>query len=61
MLLLVNLDLKRQSHKMVKHAQTVRRQQPTNCLSVFDHFLDWRLKGSEINPSKPICGNQLSI
>ena len=23
---------------MVKHAQTVRRQEPTNCLSVFDHF-----------------------
>ena len=24
------LTLKRQSHKMVKHAQTIRRQQPTN-------------------------------
>ena len=27
---------KRQLHKMVKHTQTFRRQQPTNCLSVFD-------------------------
>ena len=61
MLLPVNHDLKRQSHKMVRHAQTVRRQQPTNFLSVFDHFLDWRLKGSEINPIKPMYGNQLSI
>ena len=24
---------------MVKHTQTIRRQQPTNCLSVFDHFV----------------------
>ena len=26
----------RQPHKMVKQTQTIRRQQPTNCLSVFD-------------------------
>ena len=30
---------------MVKHSQTTRRQQPTNCLSVFDHFLELALKG----------------
>ena len=24
---------------MVKHTQAIRRQQPTNCLSVFDRFL----------------------
>ena len=24
---------------MVKHTQTIRGQQPTNCLSVFDHFV----------------------
>ena len=24
---------------MVKHTQTILRQQPTNCLSVFDHFV----------------------
>ena len=36
---------KRQPHKMVKHTQTIRRQQPTNCLSVFDHFMRLALKG----------------
>ena len=30
---------KRQPHKMVKHTQTIRRLLPTNCLSVFDHFM----------------------
>ena len=30
---------------MVKHTQTIRRQQPTNCLSVFDHFVVLALKG----------------
>ena len=30
---------------MVKHTQTIRRQQPTNCLSVFDHFVGLPLKG----------------
>ena len=29
---------------MVKHTQKIRRQQPTNCLSVFDHFLELALK-----------------
>ena len=24
---------------MVKQTQLIRRQQPTNCLSVFDHFV----------------------
>ena len=24
---------------MVKHTETIRQQQPTNCLSVFDHFV----------------------
>ena len=24
---------------MVKNTQTIRRQQPTNCLSVLDHFV----------------------
>ena len=39
----MNLDqpLKRQPHKMVKRT----RQQPTNCLSVFDHFVWLALKG----------------
>ena len=25
--------------KIVKHTQTIRLQKPTNCLSVFDHFV----------------------
>ena len=30
---------------MVKHTKTVRRQQPMNSLSVFDHFVGFALKG----------------
>ena len=30
---------------MVKHNETIRRQQPTNYLSVFDHFVGLALKG----------------
>ena len=30
---------------MVKHIQTIRRQQPTNCLSMFGHFVGLSLKG----------------
>ena len=30
---------------MVKHTQTIRRQEPTNCLSVFDQFMGLALKG----------------
>ena len=29
---------------MAKHTQIIRRQQPTNCLSVFDHFVGLALK-----------------
>ena len=32
-------------HRMVKHIQTIRRQFPMNCLSVFDHFVELALKG----------------
>ena len=32
-------------HKMVRHTQTIRRQQPTNCLSMFDHFVGFAVKG----------------
>ena len=35
-------------HKMVKHTQAIRWQQPTNCLSVFDHFVGLALKGLNI-------------
>ena len=30
---------------MVKHTQTIRLLLPTNCLSVFDHFVKLALKG----------------
>ena len=36
---------KRQSHKVVKHSQAIRRQFATNCLSAFDHFVKLALKG----------------
>ena len=34
---------------MVKNTQTIRRQQPTNCLSVFDHIVGLELKGLNKN------------
>ena len=37
--------VKSQPHKMIKHTQTIRRQTQTNCLSVFDHFVELTLKG----------------
>ena len=33
---------------MVKHTQTIRRQKPTNGLSVFDHFVRLTLKGPSV-------------
>ena len=36
---------KRQSHKMIKHTQTIRRLLPMNYWSVFDHFVGLVLKG----------------
>ena len=30
---------------MVKHTQTIRREKPTNCFSVFDHLVGLALKG----------------
>ena len=39
---------KRQPNKMVKQIQTIRRQKPTNCLSLFDRFVGLALKG--LNP-----------
>ena len=40
----MNLPFKGQPRKMVKHTQTIHRQQPTNCLSVFNHFVGLALK-----------------
>ena len=44
-LILISYPFKCQPHKMVKHTQAVRQLFPTNCLSVFDHFLGLALKG----------------
>ena len=33
---------------MVKHTQAICRQQSTNCLSVFDHFVELALKGLKL-------------
>ena len=30
---------------MVKYTQTIRRLLPTNCLSVFDHYVELAVKG----------------
>ena len=37
---------------MVKRTQTIRRQKPMNCLSVFDHFVGLELKGLSANSKK---------
>ena len=47
---LVSPTYKRQPHKMAKHIQTIRWQQPTNCLSVFKHFVRLALKGLRKHP-----------
>ena len=39
------LTLQAPTPKMVKHTQTICRQQPTYCLNVFDHFVGLTLKG----------------
>ena len=44
---------------MVKHTQTIRRQQPTNFLSVFDHFVGLALKGLNALDISP-CAVSLS-
>ena len=36
---------------MIKHTQRIRRQQSTDCLSVFDHFMGLALKGLTNNRS----------
>ena len=36
---------KHQPHKIVKYTQTIRRQQPTNCLIACDRFVGLALKG----------------
>ena len=43
-MLLFTQPFKYQPHKMVKHVQTISRQQSMNCLSVFDYFVGLTLK-----------------
>ena len=38
---------------MVQHTQTIRRQQPTNCLKVLDHFVGLVLKGLRSSAGAP--------
>ena len=42
----VNTQIECQPHKMVKHTQTIRRQQATSYLSEYDHFVG--LTGNEL-------------
>ena len=44
---------------MVKHTQTIRRQKPTNCLSVFDNFVGLALKG--LNEGIYCTGNYAEV
>ena len=37
---------------MADQTRTIRRQQPTNCLSVFDHFAELALKGLTVHAKK---------
>ena len=46
--LLLSLTFKHQPYKMIKHTQRIRWQQPTNSLSVFDHFVGLAFKGIRI-------------
>ena len=46
------IPVKRQPHKMVQHTQRISRQQSTNCLSVFDHFVGLVVKGKEYSDGK---------
>ena len=39
---------------MVKHIQTIRRQQLANCLNVFDHFMGLALNLQIYNTAKKI-------
>ena len=46
---------------MVKRTQTIRRQKPTNCLSVLEYFVGLKLKGLTIFAKKSIIDNRCLI
>ena len=47
---------KHQLHKMVKHTQTICWLLPTNCLSVYDHFVGWPF--CEVDPDRVKMGEE---
>ena len=46
---------------MVKHTQTIRRQEPTNCLVVFDRFVGLAFKGLKWLKVKPDIANLCKV
>ena len=46
---ILELTIKRQPHIMVKQAETILRNFPTNFLNVFNHFVCLALKASNIH------------
>ena len=46
---------------MVKRTQTIRGQQPTNCLSVFSHFVVLKLKGLTVITTEVLQGLIMSL
>ena len=46
---ILELNIKRQPHIMVKHAATILRNLPTNFLNEFDHFVWLALKALNIH------------
>ena len=40
---------------MFKHTETIRQQEPTNCLTMLDHFVGSALKGSTKQLHIEVC------
>ena len=47
--------------KLSKHFQIISRQQPTNCLNVYNHFLGFVLKGLNVTESLQLCVGQGAV
>ena len=59
--LTIALAFKRQPHKIVKPTQTIRRHQPTNCLSVCDNFVGLKFKELRLRSHTQSIANQCSL
>ena len=46
---------------MAKHTQIIRRLLPTNCLSVFEHFVGLALKGLRNKNLFEVAVNEVSV